>query len=103
MESIEVDPVISAQIINKVDTILTDTFTGQLSANKLLQDYLKTKRKDPDARVDQLWCILHTVSNLDKYGQRGLLERAQEALQLTKILFGSSKTSGYHKFDIKQT
>ena len=100
--SIEADCELGLEICTKMDTILSDTFTGQLGANKRIHEHVK-HRTDSQKEIYDLWCIMHTSSNIDKNGQKGLTEVAETALQLTKILFGSSKTSGYHAADIKLT
>jgi hypothetical protein len=103
IRSTEVDEQLGKEIWAKVNSILSDTFTGQLAANKLLAAHKRQRTGDEDGILEELWCVLHTCSNLDKNGQKGLTEEAKEALQYTKLLFGSSKTSGYHQGDIKQT
>lgn len=99
--SIEQDEATGMKIWEKVDTILSDTFTGQLNANDRLIQHIRLRRKDPNALVEVFWCILHTCSNIDKKGHEGQTPLAQECLQEIKILFGSPTNSGFHKFDIK--
>ncbi|CAG5101500.1 Oidioi.mRNA.OKI2018_I69.YSR.g17150.t1.cds [Oikopleura dioica] len=99
--SVEQDEATGMKIWEKVDTILSDTFTGQINANERLLQHIRLRRNDPNAPIEVLWCILHTCSNLDKKGHEGQTTLAQECLQEIKILFGSPTNSGFHKFDIK--
>lgn len=99
--SVEQEKNTGATIWEKVDTILSDTFSGQINANKRLIEYVKSVRKDPDAIIEMLWCLMHTSSNLDKKGQEGLPARSQQALKEIKMLYGTPKTHGFAKDDIK--
>ena len=89
------------QLWAKVDSLLTDTCPAQLCSNKEVIEIIRKRREDPDLVIDQLWCTLHTASNIDKYARDAITQAAKTALTALKILFGSSTTSGYHRDDIK--
>ena len=99
--SVELDASLGIEIWRKTDSILSDTASGQLAANKRIVEHIKKRINDEDTNIQVLWCSLHTSANLQTRAKRGSTDSGNGAFTELKLLFGSANRSGYHKEDLK--
>ena len=77
--------------------IMSDTCRAQKKANRLLMGCFTGEEKDESG----ISCLMHLVSNAEKYAFSELPEGSQNVLHSVKLLLGSRYMSGYHKTSIK--
>ena len=78
--------------------IMSDTSKAQKKANRKLMEYFTGKEQDGGESIS---CLMHLVSNAEKYAYQELPKSSQEHLHSVKLLLGSRHMSGFHRQSIK--
>ena len=89
---------VKAKIRTNGGSIMSDSASAQKKANRLLMGHFTGQVHKGEESIS---CLMHLVSNAEKYAFKQLPESAQAHLNSIKLLLGSRHMSGYHKKSIK--